>query len=75
MDLENIISQTKIITHSNYERNFKINIPICKVEISLEEIAKEAMQTLIKLTNNEYMPYHNKSISPKIINEEILKNN
>lgn len=72
-DIKDVLSKTKIISHSNKERKLDVGINYCKVEVSLEEFANKSIQLLQKLINNEFISKPNTLISPTIVNEEALE--
>ena len=70
------ILDKKIITHSNFPE-FDAIYPnnICRLEIDLDEIVNKSVQLLVKLINKEYVMCPKIYVAPKIINENVLKNN
>ena len=68
-----IMKNIKLITQANDEREFNVDLEVCRVEFNIKEVAQKAWELLYKLINNERVFIPNISIKPKVINEEILK--
>ena len=72
-ELKKYLEKTKIITLAIEDREFLIDVDICRVEFNLKEVAQKSMILMEKLINREYIPYHHLFITPKVVNENILK--
>ena len=71
--MSDILLKTKIITHTNNNRDYFVDFPVCKVEFNMRELAEKTFKLLMQHINQEYVPQHNISIVPKVINEEIFQ--
>jgi len=72
-EMSDILQKTKIITHTNSNRDYFVDFPVCKLEFNMKELAEKTFKLLMQHINKEYVPQHNISIIPKVINEEIFQ--
>ena len=73
-EFNNLLKQTKIITHSSGDIEFSKKYKICRVEFDLKQIAHAGFNLLQKHINKEFIEDYNVFIKPTVINEEVLKN-
>ena len=72
-DYDNILTKTKIITHSSgYRQDWGNSYNICRLEFDLKDMAQKTISLLLKKINKEQINKPNIYINPKIINEKIF---
>ena len=72
-DYDNIFKDKKIITFAREDTSLPEDYNICKIELSLEEMAKKTVLFIQKIINREFVKKQNLYIPSKIIGEENLK--
>ena len=72
-DYDNIFKNNKIITFTRKDTSLPEGYNICRIEMSLEEIAKNSVSLLKKIINREFIKKHNLYIASKIVDEENLE--
>ena len=72
-DIKDIIEKTTVVALTDKGKDYLERFKVCKIEFDLTEMAKESMDLMQKMINKEYIEFTNRTIEPKIINEEILK--
>ena len=63
----NIFKNTKILTQSNINWNYKENYNITRIQFDIYEVGKEAINTLDNIIHNKPLIKYNKLIKPNVI--------
>lgn len=72
LEFDNILTKTKIITHSSGIGEFDEKYRICQVQFDIYKMSEKTVNLLIKLINREFVNEYNIYFDVKIINEEVL---